>query len=304
MARAAANGVTLEYDTIGSESGEPLLSVQGLGDQMIKWSDGFHQALSERGFYVIRFDNRDVGLSTHLDEAPVPDFADLLNSIGEGRVPDLPYRLEDMAADAVAVLDAAGIPRAHIAGASMGGMIAQIVAADYPKRILSLTSIMSSTGNPMLPPAGRDVIAALTSRTPDPSDEEAFLVHAVRVARMLGSPGYPDDEKVLRANLLAAVKRNYDPAGFGRQLAAIAANGDRCEKLKRITAPALVIHGTDDLLVPFAAGEDTAASIAGAELLAIRGMGHSLPHALYRPIAEAIAGLAARARAGASPVSS
>jgi pimeloyl-ACP methyl ester carboxylesterase len=159
---------------------------------------------------------------------------------------------------------------------------------------------MSTTGNPMLPPAERDVMAALTSRAPDPSDEEAFLVHAVRVARMLGSPGYPEDEKVLRANLLAAVKRNYDPAGFGRQIAAIAVNGDRREKLKRITAPTLVIHGTDDPLVPLEGGPDTAASIAGAELLAIRGMGHSLHHALYCPIADAIAGLAARAKAGHS----
>jgi pimeloyl-ACP methyl ester carboxylesterase len=298
MAKAAANGVTLEYDTIGSKSDEPLLIVQGLGDQMIKWSDGFHQALADRGFYVIRFDNRDVGLSTHLDEAPVSDLAAVLTAIGEGGVQAVPYQLEDMASDAVAVLDAAEIERAHIVGASMGGMIAQLVAADYPDRILSLTSIMSTTGNPTVPPAKREAMAALTGPCPHPSDEEAFLAHAVRVSRVIGSPGYPHDETVLRANLLLAVKRNYDPAGFGRQLAAIGVNGDRREKLKCIAAPTLVIHGTDDPLVPLEGGQDTAASIAGAELMVIPGMGHSLPHALYRPIADAIAGLAARAKAG------
>jgi pimeloyl-ACP methyl ester carboxylesterase len=202
MAKAAANGVTLEYDAIGSRSDEPLIIIQGLGDQMIKWSDGFHQALADRGFYVIRFDNRDVGLSTHLSEVPVPDLVAVLTAIGEGRAPDLPYQLGDIAADAAAVLDATGIERAHIVGASMGGMIAQLVAADYPRRTLSLTSIMSSTGNPTIPPAGPEAMAALTSPTPHPSDEEAFLAHAVHVAKVLGSPGYPDDEAVLRANLI------------------------------------------------------------------------------------------------------
>jgi pimeloyl-ACP methyl ester carboxylesterase len=156
---------------------------------------------------------------------------------------------------------------------------------------------MSSTGNPAVPPARPEAIAALMGPAPHPSDEEAFLAHAVHVAKVNGSPGYPDDEAVLRANLLSAMKRNCDPAGFGRQIAAIVANGDRREKLKRIIAPTLVIHGTDDPLVRLEGGQDTAASIVGAELLTIPGMGHNLPQALYGPIADAIAGLAARAKA-------
>lgn len=288
MAKATAAAVTLEYDTLGPRTGRPLLIIQGLGDQMIKWSDGFHQALVERGFFVIRFDNRDAGLSTHLSDAPVPDLGRAMLELATGRAPSIPYRLEDMAADAAAVLDAVGVPQAHIMGISMGGMIAQLFAINFGSRVLSLTSIMSSTGNRALPPAKPEAMAALTSPAPDPSDEAAYLAHAVQAARAIGSPGYPEDENVLRANLTAAVRRSYDPAGFARQVAAIVMASDRRERLGGIKAPTLIIHGAADPLVPIAAGEDTAMAIPGSTLLAIEGMGHNLPRALYERVANAI----------------
>ncbi|MEU3983815.1 alpha/beta hydrolase [Streptomyces sp. NPDC026672] len=292
MAVVHVGGIALEYDTLGPVSGEPLLIVQGLGDQMVKWDDGFHQALVHRGFRVIRFDNRDAGLSTHLDEEPVPDWTTALAEAAQGLAPDVPYGLEDMAVDALAVLDALGVTRAHLVGVSMGGMIAQLLAADHPARVLSLTSIMSSTGNPAIPLARPEALAVLIAPTPDPSDEDAYLAHALHVAKTLGSPGYPDDEAGLRARLLKAARRAFAPAGCGRQLAAIATGGDRRDKLKGITAPTLVIHGTDDPLVPIEAGQDTAECISGAELLAIPGMGHNLPAALYEDVADAITTLA------------
>lgn len=289
MATAQAEGCVLEYDVMGQESGAPLLLIQGLGDQLTKWSDGFHHALVARGLRVIRFDNRDVGLSTHLDVEPVPDLAEVQTALVEGRTPDVPYHLEDMAADAVAVLDAVGVESAHIVGASMGGMIAQLVAADHPDRTRTLTSIMSSTGNPAAPQAMPEVIGALISPAPHPTDEPAYLTHAVRVARLLGSPAFPEDESVLRANLLAAVRRSHDPAGFGRQVAALVANGDRRDRLRALEVPTLVIHGIDDPLLPVECGRETAAMVPGARLLTIPGMGHNLPAALYDRIADAIA---------------
>ncbi|QYN22039.1 alpha/beta fold hydrolase [Amycolatopsis sp. DSM 110486] len=288
MPRAAAEGCALEYDTVGPDSGEPLVVVQGLGDQLTKWDDGFPQALAARGFFVIRFDNRDAGLSTHFPDAGIPD----LGAVSAGSA-ELPYCLEDMAADVVAVLDAVGVDRAHLVGASMGGMIAQLVAADHPHRTRSLTSIMSSTGNPALPPPTPEAITALTAPAPDPSNEEVYLNHVAAAAQALGSPAYPYDEAELRATILSTVHRDHDPAGLQRQLAALLANGDRRAKLRRITAPTLVIHGADDPLIPPAAAEDTASTIPGAELLVIPGMGHNLPRELYDRVADAIARLAA-----------
>ncbi|WP_432846354.1 alpha/beta fold hydrolase [Amycolatopsis sp. CA-161197] len=286
MPRAAAEGCSLEYDTVGPESGEPLVVVQGLGDQLTKWADGFPQALAARGFFVIRFDNRDAGLSTSFSEAGAPDPS------GSAKPP---YRLEDMAADVVAVLDAAGVGRAHLVGASMGGMIAQLVAAGHPHRTLSLTSVMSSTGNPALPPPTPEAVTALTAPAPDPADEKAYLDHAAAAARTLGSPAYPYDEAELRATLLSTVHRAHNPGGVQRQLAALLADGDRRARLRHITAPTLVIHGADDPLIPPAAGEDTASTIPGARLLVLPGMGHNLPRELYDRVADAIAQLAATA---------
>lgn len=296
MAQVRANGMVVEYDTLGPGSNEPLLLIAGLGTQMIRWDDTFRQRLVDRGFQVIRFDNRDVGLSTHLGDQPVPDIQEVAAARRRGETPDVPYTLDDMALDATGLLDALGIERAHVVGASMGGMIAQLVAADHPHRTRSLTSIMSTSGNPAVPAATPEAMAALTSPAPHPTDEEAYLAHAVRAARAIGSPAYPTAESELRQRFLAAVRRSYDPAGVGRQFAAIAAAEDRRERLRRVAAPAVVVHGADDPLVHVDGGRDTAAQIAHAELIVIPGMGHDLPAALYDQFAQAIAGVAARAR--------
>jgi len=214
-----------------------------------------------------------------------------------GETPDVPYTLYDMADDAAAVLDALEIERAHIVGASMGGMIAQLVASEHPHRTLTLTSIMSNTGNPELPPATPEAMEVLTIRPPSPfEDEEGFLAHSVRSARVIGSPGFPFDEAAQREQSLASAKRAYNPAGFGRQIAAITATGDRRERLATITAPTLVIHGAADPLVPLAGGHDTVANIKGARIEVIEGMGHDIPPELYETIAGAIAAHAKAAR--------
>jgi pimeloyl-ACP methyl ester carboxylesterase len=245
--------------------------------------------LAAGGFRVIRFDNRDVGLSTHFAEVPVPALAAVAGALARGERPDVPYSLYDMADDAVGLLDALGIEQAHIVGRSMGGMIGQLVASEHSGRTLSLTSIMSGSGNPALPPSTPEAMAVLTQRPPHPSqDEPGFLDHSVRAARVLSSPGFPFNEAAQRAQALVAAKRAYDPAGFGRQIAALVANGDRRARLRTITVPTLVIHGAADPLIPLAAGEDTAASVPGAKLRVFEGMGHEIPPELYEPIARAI----------------
>jgi pimeloyl-ACP methyl ester carboxylesterase len=296
MAEARANGITITWDSFGADDAPPVLLIMGLGAQMTRWAPAFCETIAAKGFRVIRFDNRDAGLSTHLIEAGAPDLAAVAAAVREGRKPDVPYTLSDMAADAAGLLDALGIERAHIVGASMGGMIAQHVAAEHPHRTLSLTSIMSTTGNPELPRATPEAMAVLSNRPPHPSDEEAYLKHSVASARVTGSPAYPADEAVLRANLLADVKRCYEPTGFARQWAAVTASGDWRAKLKSITAPTVVVHGEDDPLVPVTGGRDTAANIAGAELLVIPGMGHDVPPALYETLAQAIARVAERSK--------
>ena len=297
MPKTEANGVAIEYDSFGSEDAEPVLLIAGLGAQMIGWTAPFCETLAAKGFRVIRFDNRDVGLSTHFSDAPVPVLAAVAAARARGERPDVPYTLYDMADDAVGLLDALGIERAHIVGRSMGGMIAQLVASEHPQRTLTLTSIISTSGNPGLPPSTPEAMAVLTQRPPDPSQDEAgFLDHTVRAARVLASPGFPFDEAAQRAQALAAAKRAYDPAGFGRQFAAIVATGDRRARLNAIAAPTLVAHGDADPLIPLAGGEDTAANIPGAELRVLEGMGHEIPPGLYQTLAEVIAGNAGRAR--------
>jgi pimeloyl-ACP methyl ester carboxylesterase len=296
MAEVKANGITITYDEFGSKDGAPLLLIMGLGAQMTRWSPAFCEQVAARGFRVIRFDNRDIGLSTHFVEAGIPDMAAVASAVRDGRPAPVPYNLSDMAADAASLLDALGIAKAHIVGASMGGMIAQLVAAEHPDKTLSLTSIMSNTGNPDTPRATPEAMAVLTNRPPHPSDEEAYLKHTVASARVTGSPAYPADEAVLRANALADVKRCYEPTGFARQMAAVTASGDRREKLKTITAPTVVVHGEADPLVPVEGGRDTAANIPGAELVVIPGMGHDLPPALYGVVIDAIAKVAERSK--------
>ena len=258
-----------------------------LGAQLTLWPMPFVEELVGRGYRVIRYDNRDIGLSTKFDLArrPRPMLMVLASRFGLPLRP--PYTLRDMANDAAGLLDTLGIDRAHIVGASMGGMIAQLFAIHHAGRTLSLTSIMSTTGNPKLPQAERDAMRALVTR-PEGDDTEALVAHGKMMARTIGSPGYPIDDAELDQRVRETLARSHYPDGFTRQMAAIIADGDRRARLKRITAPTVVIHGLDDPLVPVAGGRDTAANIPGARLVEVPGMGHSLPVPLASAIADVI----------------
>jgi pimeloyl-ACP methyl ester carboxylesterase len=296
MPKLRANQITIEFDSFGPEDAEPILLVSGLGTQMIRWSAPFCTALVSHGYRVIRFDNRDAGLSTHLDAAPIPDLASVARVLARGGTPNVPYTLFDMANDAIGLLDGLSIERAHIVGRSMGGMIAQLVACEYPHRTRSLTSIMSGSGNPASPPPAPQVMALLTRQPPHPHEDEAgFLAHRMAFARLISGRGFPFNEAVQRSQTLAEVRRDYDPAGFSRQIAAIAATGDIRKRLAKISVPTLVVHGSDDPLISPDAGKDTAADIRVSELLVLHGMGHEIPPPLYDTIAAAIVGNARRA---------
>ena len=290
MPQTTHNGITLEYETHGDPANPALLLIMGLGAQLTLWPIELVEALVARGYFVIRHDNRDIGLSTKFTEAGVPDMGSVVMALMTGKQPAVPYTLSDMAGDAMTVLNAAGVVKAHIVGASMGGMIAQLVAIEHPERVLSLTSIMSSTGNPMLPPAKPEAMAALTSPIAPDADLATILERGAMISRAIGSPGYPADPERLSANVERDFRRSFHPTGAARQMAAIVADGDRRARLRGVTAPTLVIHGADDPLVPVEGGRDTAAAIAGAGLLEVPGMGHDLPLALVETIAEAIAG--------------
>jgi len=299
MPHVNANGLDLYYESHGAESAEPILLIMGLGAQMSRWSPELIGKLTAAGHRVIAYDNRDVGLSEKLDDAGVPDMHAVAIALRDGKRPDVPYTLEHMAADAAALLDALGIERAHIVGASMGGMIAQLVAADFPGKTLSLTSIMSSTGNPDLPRATPEALARLNTPAPDPTkDLEGFLASAVEGAKVMASR-YPPDEAAVRAQSLNDFKRCYYPVGFQRQYAGVLASPDRRPKLKTITAPTVVIHGDADPLVPLAGGLDTAANIPGAELIVVPGVGHEMPAAVLDVFVGGILSAAARAKVGA-----
>jgi pimeloyl-ACP methyl ester carboxylesterase len=298
MAQARINGISIEYEVHGAADGDPLLLIMGLGAQMTRWPPGLYEKLVAHGFRVIRFDNRDVGLSQKFSGAPTIE--EVVGARMRGEKPNIPYTLDDMAADAVGVLDHLGIQRAHVAGASMGGMIGQLVAADYPERVHSFTAIFTTTGNPSLPPAKPEAMAVLTQHAPDPNkDIEAYLDQMVRNAHTIGSPDYPPDQKILRERLLADVRRCYEPQGVARQIAAVLANGDRRAKLSQINAPVVVLHGDADPLVPVEGGRDLAATIPSAELRIVSGMGHDLPAALYDDVVSAICRAAERSRAPA-----
>ena len=291
MAGISANGITIEYERYGRETDPTVLLIMGLGAQLTRWPMQLVNALVGRGYQVIRYDNRDVGLSQKFDAAGIPNMGEIAATLMRGEKPVTPYTLDDMAADAAGLLDALGIEKAHIMGASMGGMIAQVFAADFPEKTLSLTSIMSSSGNPALPPARPEAMAVLTSR-PQGADLDSLVAHGVNSAKVIGSPGYPVDEAVLAERVREDALRSIYPAGFARQMAAIYANGDRRQRLAKIAARTVVIHGTDDPLVPVEGGRDTAASIPGARLVEIPGMGHDLPEALIPQIVEAFEGVA------------
>jgi len=292
MGQVTANGIAIEVERHGDPANPPLLLIMGLGAQLTLWPDEFVDALVARGFHVIRFDNRDIGLSQKFTHAGRPNFVRVVLTAMFGMKPRLPYHLSDMAADAVGVLDALGIEQAHVVGASMGGMIAQLVAASWPDRVLSLTSIMSTTGNPRLPRPGREAMKALTMPVPPGGGVEDYVRIGHYRSDAIGSPGYPADPERRARRLAAEYHRSFHPSGGPRQYAAILADGDRRRRLRRVTSPTLVIHGEDDPLVTVHGGRDTAASIAGARLLTYPGMGHDLPLALIDPMTDAIAELA------------
>ncbi len=294
--RVPANGIEIEVDDRGPPGGEPLLLIMGLGMQLTAWPEELVQALVSRGFRVLRLDNRDAGLSTGFDHLGVPNLP--LVMLGHAlRWPiPAPYTIEDMARDALGVLDALGVQRAHVCGASMGGMIGQHLAARHPERVKSLTLIMTTSGARHLPQAAPSIRRALIGR-PDGRDPAAVIAHLQRVYRLIGSPAYPPDPERLRERLEASVARAWRPAGVVRQIVAIAADGSRAHLLPRIGAPTHVIHGEADPLVPVQAGRELAEHIPGATSDFIAGMGHDLPVQLLPRIAEGIAANAARAGA-------
>ncbi|MEV0595121.1 alpha/beta fold hydrolase [Nonomuraea cavernae] len=277
--RAAVNGIEIAYESFGSPGGRPLLLIMGLGAQLIHWDDDLCELLAEQGHHVVRFDNRDAGLSTHFHDEGAPDLGTSSS-----------YVLDDMADDVAGLMDTLGWPAAHVVGASMGGMIAQALAIRHPGRVFSLTSIMSTPGPGVAQPT--DAAGAVLFAPPAP-DRETALARALETWAVIGSPGYElDRERIVRLTGLA-FDRCYDPAGTARQLAAILVSPDRTVALAGVGVPSLVIHGEDDQLVPLAGGQATAAAIPGATLLTYPGMGHDLPRPLWPDIVGAIAKLTA-----------
>ena len=290
MPTLKANGIDIFYDEFGAPDAPVILLIMGLATQMIAWPESLCEALAARGFRVIRFDNRDIGLSTKMENAPLKSLPWAILKWRIGLKVRSAYSLEDMAADAIGLLDALKIDKAHIVGASMGGMIAQIIAAKHPERCLSLTSIMSTSGARNLPHPTKAVQAAMTARRPPANDAEAVIQFGMHMLRTIGSPGYPTPEPELRAFVIRALKRSAYPPGFVRQLMAVMANGSRVNLLKTIRVPTLVLHGEADPLVPVEGGRDTARYISGAKLVTYPGWGHDLPTELVPRLVDAVAG--------------
>ena len=286
--RASVGDVELVYETIGDPADPALLLVMGLGMQLIHWDLELCEGLAERGFHVIRFDNRDAGLSTKMD-APVPNVMKAM----AGLPIKAPYLLEDMANDSFGLLDQLGIERAHVTGVSMGAMIAQTMAITRPERVLSLGSMLSTTGDRRVGTPKLRVWSVLMRQAPHQRD--AYIEYFMRVFRMIGSPRYPVDEARMRERAAATYDRCHNPAGTARQLGAILASGSRTATLRGLEVPTVVVHGKDDPLVPFRAGVATAKAIPGAELVAIPGMGHDLPRELWPQITDALVKNADRA---------
>jgi pimeloyl-ACP methyl ester carboxylesterase len=289
MPRLDANGIEIEYETFGDPKAAPLLLVSGLGSQLTSFDVEFCELLRDRGFYVMRYDNRDAGLSTKMEAAGEPD---LMAAFGGNANPA--YQLDDLADDAVGLLSALGIRAAHVVGVSMGGFIAQLVAINHPDRVLSLTSIMSGPGGQdEVPPQpeGADVLM----RVPPPT-REGQIEHGLWIRKTLKGPGDPFDEAMETRQVELAYDRSYYPVGTGRQLVAILAAESRLEKLSRLRVPVLVIHGTDDVLIPVENGRRVANAIPGARLLEFERMGHNLPERVWPQVLDAIAELAQQAQ--------
>jgi pimeloyl-ACP methyl ester carboxylesterase len=284
-------GISLCYETFGERTDPTALLIMGLGTQMLAWNDDFCSRLAARGLHVVRFDNRDIGRSTHIS-APPPTVAQLLRRSRTAAA----YTLADMADDAAGLLGELDLSPAHVIGASMGGMIAQTLAARHPQHVRSLVSIMSNTGSRVWGQPSLRTYAVLLRRAPQARD--AYIAHIERVFAAIGSPGLPRDLEEVRALAAASYDRDHDPDGPGRQLAAIIASGNRATELRRITAPTLVVHGKADPLVAYSGGRATARLIPGAKMMSVEGMGHDLPRAVWPRLIDAIAAHAARADGG------
>jgi len=282
--------IEIAYQCFGDETAPPVLLIMGLGGQMIGWNEGFCAELVNRRLRVIRFDNRDVGLSSHLSDAPIPDFKAALS----GDTSSAAYNLSDMAADTIGLLDTLELESAHIVGASMGGFIAQTIAIEYPERVRSLTSMMATTGDLSVGQPSPEVMRLLFSGS-SPKTREEVMEKAVAASRLVGSPGFPRDEDEVRERAGLAYDRSYDQLGTMRQSIAVLASGDRTERLRSIKVPTLVIHGADDRMCDISGGRATASAIKGAELEVIEGMGHNIPRVLWPRIASLITNLVQRA---------
>lgn len=283
MASITANGITIEYEETGDKEAPAFLLISGLGSQLIGWPTAFADMLAAEGFRVIRFDNRDIGLSQYFDDEPVPDMAKVFADLKEGIKPTAPYMLDDMAADAAGLLDALGIEKAHVAGMSMGGMIAQLVAANHPEKCLSMTSVMSTSSRGSLPPGTPEATAVLTAVAEDQS-REGRARHKVKGKKITGSPGFQASDEDLYEEALADIDRAYHPEGQARQYLAIIASGSRTWLLPKITVPTMVLHGDIDPLVPREAGLDAAELIPNASYVEVKGMGHDIPPGHYQEI--------------------
>ena len=278
------NGIGIAYQRLGIPEAPAVLLIMGVAAQLIDWPDAFCHRLVERGLQVIRFDNRDAGLSTHITNAPPPD----LPAVLAGNFESVSYTLSDMAADAVGLMDALGIEEAHVVGASMGGQIAQTMAIEHPDRVRSLTSMMSTTGNMSVGQISPEVLREVFG-APSPVTRDEVIQHRLRAMRAVGSPGYPSDETEIAERTALAYDRSYDPTGIARQAIATVASGDRTERLRQIKVPTLVIHGLADRGADVSGGRATAEAIPGAELVLIEGMGHNLPPGLREQLAGRIA---------------
>jgi pimeloyl-ACP methyl ester carboxylesterase len=283
---ARANGIEICYEIFGDAAAEPMLLIMGLGAQMIHWDDDFCWQLAARGFRVIRFDNRDIGKSSKMTGGKRITLAEFLKMRFLKIPVSAPYKLRDMAEDTIGLMDVLGIESAHVVGLSMGGMIAQELAISFPQRMRSLTSIMSTTGNPKVPPPTREASAVLMA--PPPATKEEYLVRFAQTWKILRVGSFPQDEALDPSRAERTYARGLNPAGVGRQLRAILASGSRKQRLASVKAPTLVIHGTVDPLVHPEGGRDTAASIPGAKLLMVEGMGHALPIPMWPEIIDAI----------------